>query len=175
MDENRFQRRFLTPEQAYVKIRSYCAYQERTHQEVKMKLSGYGISWSAINEMLSRLIEEGFLNEERFARAFVGGKFRSKGWGRKKIMVELKKRMVSAYSIQKALREEIDPADYEKTVQKLIEKKWNALKAPGNTVYVKQAKTRQYLLSRGFENDIISRFLKPFSETEKTNVQPWSS
>jgi SOS response regulatory protein OraA/RecX len=67
MDEQRYKRKVLTPEQAHVKIRHYCAFQERTHQEVKQKLSGYGLSWSVANELLSKLIEEGFLNEERFA------------------------------------------------------------------------------------------------------------
>jgi len=162
MAEHGFKRKVLTPEQAYVKLRHFCAFQERSHQEVKVKLSGYGITWNEANHLLSKLIEEGFLNEERFAAAFVGGKFRIKQWGRKKIEVELKKRFVSAYSISKAMREEIDMAAYEKTLMKLIEKKWASLKGPGNTVYVKQSKTRQYLLSRGFENDMVSKKLKLF-------------
>ena len=104
MEEYSFKRKVLTPEQAYAKIRQFCAFQERSHQEVKMKLSGYGISWTDANLLLSKLIEENFLNEERFAAAFVGGKFRIKQWGRKKIEMELKKRQVSSYSISKALR-----------------------------------------------------------------------
>lgn len=160
MDEIKSWKKHLSPEQAMVKIRHYCAFQERTHQEVKIKLSSYGLSWSDANQILSSLIEEGFLNEERFAKAFVGGRFRMKGWGRKKIEMELKKRQVSAYSIQKALREEIDPQAYEASLVKQMEKKWNALKTPGNTTYVKQAKVRQYLLSKGFENNIISKAMK---------------
>jgi regulatory protein len=160
MDEIKTWKKQLSPEQATVKIRHYCAFQERTHQEVKTKLSSYGISWSDANQILSSLIEEGFLNEERFAKAFVGGKFRMKGWGRKKIEMELKKRQVSAYSIQKALREEIDPLAYEASLLKQMEKKWNALKGPGNTIYVKQSKVRQYFLSRGFENNIITNTMK---------------
>jgi regulatory protein len=85
-----------------------------------------------------------------------------KGWGRKKIEVELKMRMISDYSIRVAIREEIDPAEYEKTLTKLVEKKWNSLKSPGDTFYTKQAKTRQYLLGRGYENDWISRIMKKF-------------
>lgn len=160
MDETRTWKKQYSAEQAKVKIRHYCAFQERTHQEVKVKLASYGLSWSDANQLLSHLIEEGFLNEERFAKAFVGGKFRMKGWGRKKIEMELKKRQVSSYSIQKALREEIDPVAYETTLQKQMEKKWNALKGPGVTVYVKQSKVRQYLLSKGFENNIITKALK---------------
>jgi regulatory protein len=160
MDETRTWKKQLSPEQATVKIRHYCAFQERTHQEVKVKLSSYGISWSDANQILSSLIEEGFLNEERFAKAFVGGKFRMKGWGRKKIEMELKKRQVSSYSIQKAMREEIDPVAYEASLMKQAEKKWNALKGPGNTIYVKQSKVRQYMLSKGFENNIITKAIQ---------------
>jgi SOS response regulatory protein OraA/RecX len=76
--------------------------------------------------------------------------------------MELKKRHVSSYSIGKALRDEIDLPAYEKTLMKLIEKKWTSLRGPGNTVFVKQSKTRQYLLMRGFENDIVSKKLKLF-------------
>lgn len=162
MDERQYKRRVLTPEQAHVKIRHYCAFQERTHQEVKQKLAGYGLSWSVANELVSKLIEEGFLNEERFARAFAGGRFRMKGWGKRKIAIELKKRGISDYSIKAALREEIPVEAYEQTVSKILLKKWASLKGPGNTEYVKQAKTRQYLLSRGFENDIINKAMKNF-------------
>lgn len=156
-----------TPEQAYVKIRHYCAFQERTHIEVKTKLAGMGIGWSAANELVSKLIEEGFLNEERFARAFVGGKFRMKGWGKKKIEAELKKRGVSGYSIQKAIREEIDISDYENTLLKLMMKKWASINGQGITNYVKQAKIRQYFLSRGYEHAVISKIMKLIMEKEK--------
>jgi regulatory protein len=160
-------KKHLTPEQAYVKIRHYCAFQERTHVEVKTKLSGMGIGWTQANEIVSKLIEEGFLNEERFAKAFVGGKFRIKGWGKKKIEAELKKKGVSSYSILKAIREEIDVSDYENTLLKLMKKKWASIKGPGMTGYVKQAKTRQYLLSRGYENAVISKIMKGIIESEK--------
>lgn len=166
MEKKSFQKR-PTPEQALVKIRHYCAFQERTHIEVKTKLAGMGIGWSDINEIVSKLIEDGFLNEERFARAFVGGKFRTKGWGKKKIEAELKKKGVSAYSIQKAIREEIDMIDYEKTLSKIMKKKWLSIKGQGITTYVKQAKTRQYLLSKGYENAVISKAMKAILEEEK--------
>jgi regulatory protein len=126
-----------------------------------------GIGWTAANEIIAKLIEDGFLNEERFAKAFAGGKFRMKGWGKKKIEMELRKKGVSTYSIQKAIREEIDPADYEKTLNRLMQKKWTSIKGQGITIYVKQAKTRQYFLSRGFENAVISKLLKQLVEKEK--------
>jgi regulatory protein len=164
MDEMNKKYRSLTVEQAYVKIRHYCDFQERTHQEVKMKLRGFGIAWSDIDILASKLIEEGFLNEERFAAAFVGGRFRIKKWGRKKIELELKKKQVSDTNIKKALREEINQDDYEKTILYIIEKKWNSIKPSTASEYDKQAKTRAYLFQRGFETTPVSIVMKRFLE-----------
>ncbi|MEY4629357.1 MAG: hypothetical protein RLZZ595_1683 [Bacteroidota bacterium] len=166
MDQPIRKKRVLTPEQAYVKIRHYCAYQERTHQEVKFKLVGYGVKWSEASKLIAKLIEEGFLNEERFARAFAGGKFRSKDWGRKKIEIELRKKQISTYCIQKALKEEIGIEDYEKKLIKLAQKKWKLLGAKEISGYEKQAKTRQFLLMKGFENEIITQTLKKIADGE---------
>ena len=164
MDELNRRYKTLTPDQAYVKIRHYCAFQERTHQEVKMKLHGYGVGWGDIGGLVSRLIEEGFLNEERFAAAFVGGKFRMKQWGRKKIEMELRKKQVSEYNIKVALRDEIDPAEYEKTIMKVLEKKWQSIRPEKDSMYTKQAKTRTYLFQRGFESSHVSIAMKKFLE-----------
>ncbi len=167
MEEINRRYKTYTPDQAYVKIRHYCAFQERTHQEVKMKLRGYGLAWSDIEQMISKLIEEGFLNEERFAAAFVGGKFRMKQWGRKKIEMELRKKQVSEYNVKKAIRDEIDMDEYQKTISKLIEKKWNSIKPADDTMYTKQAKVRAYMLQRGFENNFISEGMKAFLKNDE--------
>lgn len=164
MDELNRRYKTLTPEQAYVKIRHYCAFQERTHQEVKMKLHGYGVGWTDISEIVSKLIEEGFLNEERYAAAFVGGKFRIKQWGRKKIELELKKKQVSDYNIRVALRDEINPFEYEQTIMKIIEKKWKSIRPESDTNFTKQAKTRAYLFQRGFESNLVGLVMKRFLE-----------
>ena len=84
------QRKFLTKEQALQKVKQYCAYQERSHYEVQQKLYELGIRKQDHDEIISSLIEEDYLNEERFAKAFAGGKFRMKDWGRKKIYYALK-------------------------------------------------------------------------------------
>lgn len=162
MEEMNKRYRTLTPEQAYVKIRHFCAFQERTHQEVKMKLHSYGIGWTEIGEIASKLIEEGFLNEERFAMAFVGGKFRIKQWGRKKIEQELKKKQVSGYNIRLALRDAIDLEEYEKTMLKIIEKKWFAIKPETDSMFIKKSKTQSYLYQRGFEQDLIVKLINKF-------------
>ena len=101
----------FTPQQALPKIKQFCAYQERCHSEIKEKLYGYGLSLNDAEEIISKLVEENFLNEERFAIHFAGGKFRIKQWGRIKIKYELKKKNVSDYCIKKALAA-INMSDY---------------------------------------------------------------
>jgi regulatory protein len=112
---------FLLPE-IILKLQNYCAYQERCHQEVKNKLYELGCNTDTVNDVMVKLIETGFLNEERFAKAFAGGKFRTKKWGRLKIIRELKSRKISDYCIKSGLRE-IDEDIYIQTMQDLILKK----------------------------------------------------
>ena len=107
----------LTPQQALPKAKHYCAYQERCHSEVKEKLYGFGLNKMEAEQIISKLIEENYLNEERFAILYAGGHFRTKHWGRVKIKYELKKKMVSEYCIKKALAS-INSADYIKTLNK---------------------------------------------------------
>ena len=117
----------LTPEQALQKLRHYCAYQERSHSEVKEKLYILGVSKKDHDSMIAALIEGDYLNEERFAIAFAGGKFRIKQWGRIKIKYELKKKQVSEYSIQKALKQ-IKEEEYFAVLKKLADAKYTSLK-----------------------------------------------
>jgi regulatory protein len=142
----------LNPEQAFAKAKHYCAYQERSHVEVKEKLYSYGLKKYDVEILLSRLIEENYLNEERFARLFAGGKFRMKKWGRVKIVHELKKKRISPYNIRTAL-EEIDEVEYTKALQKFAAAKWASLK--NDQHIVRQAKTQQYLLQKGFEAPLV--------------------
>jgi regulatory protein len=118
----------LTPLQALPKVKQYCAYQERCHSEVKEKLFTYGVYGDDADSIISTLIEEDYLNEERFAIAFAGGKFRMKQWGKVKISYELKQKQVSAYCIKKALQS-IQAEEYENTLQKLAEQKLKTLRA----------------------------------------------
>lgn len=143
----------LTKEQALQKLRHYCGYQERSHAEVKTKLYELGVRKAEHDEIISTLIEEDYLNEERFALAFAGGKFRMKQWGRVKIKYELKLKQVSEYSIKKALKQ-IDENAYKKTLKELYEEKWNSLKGEQNR-YIKLTKTRDYLLQKGYEPELI--------------------
>jgi len=144
---------YVSKDKALQKAKYFCGYQERSHNEVKEKLYGFGLYKNDVEELLSLLIEENYLNEERYAIAFAGGKFRMKQWGRVKIRYELQQKKVSAYCIKKALAS-IEEADYEKTLQKLASAKLLVLKSEKN-IFVKKTKLRNYLLQKGFEPSLI--------------------
>lgn len=143
----------LTPLQALPKLKQYCAYQERCHAEVKEKLFSYGIYHDDADAIISKLIEENYLNEERFAIHFAGGKFRAKQWGKTKIKYTLKQKGVSEYCIKKAMKS-IDPDDYEATLQKLAGQKLATLKSEKN-IFIKKRKLQDFLLQRGFESELV--------------------
>lgn len=151
----------LTKEQALQKLRQYCAYQERCHQEVKDKLYSYGLHQQQVEESISQLIEEDYLNEERFAKQYAGGKFRMKQWGKVKIMHELKLKKVSVYCIKKGLQE-LPDADYFNTLEKLATTKWKTLKGEKNR-FVKMKKTQDYLLQKGYESEWVREQLQKLS------------
>ena len=139
----------MTKEQALQKIKHYCGYQERCHSEVKEKLYSYGLWKKDVETLISQLIEENYLNEERFAELFAGGKFRMKQWGRVKIKYELKQKQISEYCIKKGLKE-INEDDYQKTLRKLASAKWKTLKSERN-IFARKTKTMNYLLQKGYE------------------------
>lgn len=148
----------LTPEQALQKLRHYCAYQERSHFDVKNKLFELGV-WSKYHDSITAsLIEDDYLNEERFAIQFVGGYFRTKQWGRVKIKHALKQKQVSDYCIRKGMKE-IGESDYRATLKKLAEQKLRTLKSEKN-IFTKKRKLQDFLLRKGFETEYISRTIK---------------
>ena len=141
-------------EKALQKIKHYCAYQERNHRETKEKLYSFGLYKNEVELLLSQLVEENYLNEERFAIAFAGGRFRIKQWGRVKIKYELKQKNVSEYCIKIALKA-IEEKDYQKKLHQLAEAKLKLLKSEKNS-FIKKHKLQQYLLQKGFEPSLIS-------------------
>lgn len=147
----------LTPQQALLKMAHYCAYQERCHYEAKNKLAELGIYYEHADQIIAELITQNYLNEERFAKAFAGGKFRIKKWGRNKIKQELKQKKVSDYCIQQGLKE-IDADDYLITLNKEAKEKYQKLK--DKNLLIKANKTAQYLMSRGFEGDLVWDVIK---------------
>ena len=147
-----FQQSF-TKNQALPKIKHYCAYQDRCHSEVKEKLYGFGLNKKEVEELMAQLIVEQYLDEERFALLFAGGKFRMKKWGKVKIRYELFKKQVSVYSIKKALAS-IDENDYKKTLERHAADKLKTIRAEKN-IYIKKKKLQDYLLQKGFEADLV--------------------
>lgn len=147
----------LTPQQALPKLKKYCAYQERCHKEVQEKLCSYGVFKNDAQEIISRLIDEGYLNEERFALQYASGKFRIKQWGKVKIKYQLKQKGVSEYCIKKALLV-IDKADYKKILYKLADRKIASLKSEKN-IFIKKRKLQDHLLQKGFEADLVREIL----------------
>ncbi len=139
------------------KIYSYCAYQERTQQEVRNKLWEYDIKYEQAEELIAQLISENYINEERFALTYAGGKFRIKKWGKLKIKEGLKLKGISTYCLNLALKS-LDEEEYYQTLKEIIEKKSMAEKE-GNA-FVKNQKIAHYAISRGYEPELVWSFLK---------------
>jgi len=140
------------------KIKYYCAYQERSHKEVRTKLLELGVYGNDLENHITTLIDENYLNEERYACAIVRGKFRYKQWGRNKILSTLKQQDISAYCIKKGMAE-IDEDEYLKTIDILSEKKLATLSGEKNK-FTKMTKLKNYLLQKGYEFEYINDIIK---------------
>lgn len=138
---------------ALEKAAKYCAYQERCHWELERKFKEWNIDEEIQDEVLAELIQQNFLNEERYARAFVQGKVNIKRWGRYKIKMELQSRQISTYSVNKALQE-IDEEKYILNLQELLQKK--AQTVTGQNDFEKKMKLLKFLSSKGYETEIIN-------------------
>jgi len=142
----------VNPEQARAKIQRYCAYQERSHLEVRNKLYSFGLHRSDVDEILTGLITDGFLNEERFAKAFAGGKFRMKKWGRIKITHALESKGVSPNCIRIGLKE-IDDPSYLSALSDLLAEKRASLSE--ENVYALRDKLSKFAIQKGYEPDLV--------------------
>jgi regulatory protein len=147
----------LTVEQAKQKALRYCAYQERSHQEVKNKLYELGLNSSDADELLTYLITEGFLNEERYAKLFAGGKFRIKHWGRIKITHALESKGLSKNCIRIGLKE-IEEDDYLQTLEKLVTERASGLE--GESTFIARDKISKTLIQKGYEPELVWKVLK---------------
>ncbi len=145
--------------EAKAKLEALCAYQERCQYEMNQKLISWDFLEEQRNQLIADLISNNFINEERFASAFVSGKFRIKKWGKNKIKSHLRMKQISDYSIERGMNE-IDPDEYWKTILELIEKKAKDLSTKKGDHWVKRAKIYTFLLSRGFESDLVSDAIK---------------
>ncbi|MDT0556449.1 regulatory protein RecX [Patiriisocius hiemis] len=142
-----------TVEEAKKRIERYCAYQERCHKEVQQKLRDMKMIPEAINLITAHLIEENYLNETRFAKAFARGKFNTKKWGKQRIVRELKVRAIGQYNIKIALKEIPEDA-YLQTFEALAEKRLQQLTSEIN-INKKKKKLADYLFYRGWEPELV--------------------
>jgi regulatory protein len=152
--EGKGYRKTYTPSQAKPKIEKFCAYQERSHQQVKRKLQGYGLNGMDADILLVELMHANFLNEERFAMAYARGKFKIKGWGKAKIKQGLKREGVGEKLIQQALAS-LGMDDYLDTLNTLTTKKWPLIK--GASHIEKVFKLKRYLLGKGYDFEAIDK------------------
>ena len=148
-----------TVDEAQKKLEHYCAYQERCHKEVRNKLTEMKMIPEAVDKIMVHLIQNNYLNEERFAKAFVRGKFRIKKWGKNRLVRELKFREVSKYSIDAALKE-IDIETYHTTLDELTKKRIDQVKE--KNIYKKKRKVADYLLYRGWESNLVYEKLNEY-------------
>lgn len=139
-------------QEAQSKMEHFCSYQERCHKEVNQKLQSMHMIPQAIDLIIVHLLDHNFLNEERFAKAFVTGKFRIKKWGKYRITQELKKKDISKNLITSALKE-ISDTEYLSTFHALAEKKATTLTE--SNIQKKKKKLAEYLLYRGWESHLV--------------------
>jgi regulatory protein len=138
--------------EAKVKAMAYCAYQERSQQQLRDKLYEYGLNPEEVENMIADMIGDNFINEERFAKTYAGGKFRMKQWGRYKIRQGLQQHKISDYCLRKGMAE-IDPDEYYKTLKDLLSRKKSALKE--KDLFTLKSKLSRYAISKGYEQDLV--------------------
>ena len=141
-----------TVEEALSKLQNYCSYQERCHQEVRRKLVSMRMIPEAIDQIIVALLDHNFLNEERFAKAYVRGKFRIKKWGRRRLTLELKKKEIGIFNINQAISQ-INELDYLEVFNDLSESRLLFIKESNKLK--KRKKLADYLLYRGWESHLV--------------------
>lgn len=147
--------------EVFILLLKYCAYRERSFYETKVKLSEYKLNTNEVNEILDKLVKENFINDQRFAEVFAGSKFRLKKWGILKIKSELLLKGIDKGTIEIAISSEIDQDEYEDVLNGLALKKMEELEKEERlgTLELK-SKVFRYLMSKGYESDLITDVLK---------------
>jgi len=147
------------------KLKKYCAYQERSHQEVRDKAYKLGLYKSEVENAIIQLIEDDYLNEERFAQAYVSGKFRIKRWGRVKIKQNLKMKQISDYCIKKGMQE-IEEEEYIETLNYWIERRKKTT-AKAENLFELKGKIANFVMQKGFESSLVWEMLNSDEELKQ--------
>ena len=154
------QKKYISKQDALARLQKYCAYQDRCHQEVRSKLVEIGIYGDDLEEIIVDLIQDKFLDEQRFALSFARGKFRYKKWGRTRIRRELKMRDISDYCMKKAMAE-IEEEDYIQTIQTLLTKKNQEVKE--KNPFKRRKKLADYVIGKGYESFLVWNEIRTMS------------
>lgn len=147
----------LSNEIALAKLQQYCAYQDRSHAEVRKKLISLEIYGEDLEEVMSALIQDKYLDELRFAKSYARGKFYQKKWGRNKIKQQLSQHQISDYCVRKAM-EEIDEGDYQSTLFELLERKIEL--CTSGSLFICIQKAQQYCIQKGYESHLVYEISK---------------
>ena len=142
----------FTVDEIEFKLKQYCSYQDRCHNEVEKKLKSFDVISEVKEQIIFNLINENYLNETRFCKSFVRGKFKIKNWGKRKIIIELKSRKVSNYNLKEGLKE-INEIDYLDKLENIFNKKLASL--DHLSLINKKKKILSFLLYRGWETNLI--------------------
>jgi regulatory protein len=146
------EKKSYTFDEIKLKLVNYCVYQDRCHAEVEQKMREFLLIDEAKEEIMLYLLRENYLNEERFTRSYIRGKFYIKHWGKNKIKMNLKQKQIPEKLITKCF-DEIDKSDYQQAIKKMFDTYYE--KQHGIKEYQKKSKTIQYLMSKGFEYEVI--------------------
>ncbi|MCQ9641728.1 RecX family transcriptional regulator [Chryseobacterium sp. WG14] len=147
------EKKSFTFDEIKMKLVNYCVYQDRCHAEVEQKMREFLLIEEAKEEIILYLLKENYLNEERFTRSYIRGKFYIKHWGKNKIKMHLKQKQISEKLINMCF-DEIYEDDYMKTITRIYEDYFS--KQTGLKEYQRKSKTIKYLMSRGFEYEKIN-------------------
>jgi len=145
------------------KAASYCAYQERTQDEVRQRLKKWNVWGEESDEIIAELISQNYLSEERFAKTYAGGKFRMKNWGRMKIKQELHRRGLSEYSIEKGMKEIGDKA-YLEGLKEILTKKKILLERTETDKYKLKQKLVRFALGKGYESELVWKTIEEMNQ-----------
>lgn len=142
------------------KAAAYCAYQERTQDEVRKRIKKWGVEEDdEAEELIAELVTMNYLSEERFAKTYAGSKFRQKKWGKRRIKQELSRRGLTDYNIDQGMNEIGDTA-YEETLQDLLKKKLEVLERTESDTRKRKQKLVRYALSKGYESELVWKIVK---------------
>jgi len=147
----------MNEKEALLKAQSYCSLAEKCEYDIRQKLRTWGIGQTGSDAIIDSLLEDGYIDNERYVSAYVHDKLLFSHWGRTKIGISLRQKSIAADIVNRAL-DAIDQETYEEVLRQVIESKRKGIK--GSSDYERDMKLIQSVASRGFELPLIRKFIK---------------